>query len=177
MNSSDSALLVIDMQQGLFNGPVTPYLADSVLANICLLNTKVRQAGVPIFFARHTGPDDSPFSEQSPLTRLIPEMEINAAQDRVFTKKFPSCFRETLLLSQLRERGIQQLVVAGMKTEFCVDTTCRAAADQGFSLVLVSDAHTTVDNPHLPAEKIIAHHNLTLSGPFVRLTTADAWHF
>lgn len=77
MSSSESTLLVIDMQQGLFNAPDAPYAASLVLSNICLLITKARQAGVPVFFARHTGPDASPFSEQSPLTRLIPEMVVN----------------------------------------------------------------------------------------------------
>ncbi|MBS6035275.1 MAG: cysteine hydrolase [Pantoea sp.] len=177
MSSSESALLVIDMQQGLFRGAVTPHYADRVLANICLLIDKARQAKVPIFFARHTGPDDSPFSARSPLTRLLPELGVDDAQEGIFIKKFPSCFRDTPLLSQLREKGIKQLVVTGMKTEFCVDTSCRAAADCGFSVVLVSDAHTTVDNPHLTAEKIIAHHNLTLAGPFVTLSAAAEWHF
>ena len=160
------------MQQGLFRGAATPYQAGSVLANICLLITNARQAGVPIFFARHTGPADSPFSEQSPLTRLIPEMEINAAQDVVFIKKFPGCFRETPVLTQLREQGIKQRVVAGMKTEFCGDSRCRAAANPGVSVVLMADGHTTVDNAHLPAEKVIAHQNLMLAAPFVTLTQA-----
>ncbi len=50
MISSDKALLVIDMQQGLFRGPVAPHCADNVLENICLLIAKARQDRVPIFF-------------------------------------------------------------------------------------------------------------------------------
>jgi nicotinamidase-related amidase len=56
------------------------------------------------FFARHIGPDDSPFSEQSPLTQLIPELNVNAEQDIVFIKKYPSCFRDTELQLQLSLR-------------------------------------------------------------------------
>jgi uncharacterized membrane protein len=56
-----------------------------------------------------------------------------------------------------------------MKTEFCVDTTCRAAPEHGFRTVLISDAHTTMDNKYLSASEIIAHHNVTLAGPFVTL--------
>lgn len=37
MISSEDALLIIDMQQGLFRGPVSPYQADALLANVCLL--------------------------------------------------------------------------------------------------------------------------------------------
>ena len=74
----------------------------------------------------------------------------------------------------LAEAGIAELVIAGMKTEFCVDTTCRAAAGLGFRPVLVADAHTTTDSPLLQAELIIGHHNRTLGGAFAQLIqTAD----
>lgn len=56
---SENALLIIDMQQGLFHGPASPYAADTVLSNISLLIEKARQARVPVYFARHTGPKDS----------------------------------------------------------------------------------------------------------------------
>jgi len=177
MISSENALLVIDMQQGLFRGPALPYFADRVLSNICLLIEKARQAKVPVFFARHTGPDDSHFSEQSPLTQLIPEMNVYAEHDVVFIKKHPNCFRDTNLQHQLSQRGIKELVIAGMKTEFCVDTTCRAAPELGFRTVLISDAHTTMDNNYLSANEIISHHNVTLAGPFVSLATAADWAF
>ena len=98
-------------------------------------------------------------------------------QDVVFTKRYPSCFRDTVLLRELNQRGIKQLVIAGMKTEFCVDTTCRAAPELGFRTVLISDAHTTMDNDCLSASDIIAHHNSTLAGPFVTLSTARDWLF
>lgn len=174
---SKYALLIIDMQQGLFHGPVSPFSANKVLSNICLLIEKARQAQVPVFFARHTGPDNSPFAEQSPLTQLIREINVNAERDIVFVKKHPSCFRDTELPLQLSRRGVKELVIAGMKTEFCVDTTCRAAPELGFRTVLISDAHTTMDNEHLSAGEIIGHHNVTLAGPFMTLVTAADWRF
>lgn len=61
-----------------------------------------------------------------------------------------------------------------MKTEFCVDTTCRAAAGLGLRPILVADAHTTTDSPLLSAQAIIEHHNRTLGGAFAELLrTAD----
>jgi nicotinamidase-related amidase len=172
-----NALLIIDMQQGLFHGPQIPYAASAVLANIRLLIKNARASGTPLFFARHTGPAGSPFSEQSPLTQLIPELDVNVEQDSVFIKKYPNCFRDTELLQQLKQSNIDQLIIAGMKTEFCVDTTCRAAFDAGFNVVLVSDAHTTMDSPALTADNIVRHHNQTLAGPFVSLVTTEEWVF
>ena len=173
----ESALLVIDMQRGLFYGDPAPHAADSVLSNILLLTEKAKLAGASVFFARHTGPDNSPFSEQSPLTQLIPELIVHTEKDRIFIKKFPSCFRETELLPAIRQRGIKRLIISGMKTEFCIDTTCRMAAELGFQVVMISDAHTTVNSDHLSAEQIIAHHNRTLAGPFVSLETAAEFDF
>ena len=57
--------------------------------------------------------------------------------------------------------GSAHLVVTGMQTEFCVDTTCRRAISLGLNVTLVSDAHTTIDAA-FPAEQIIRHHNTVL---------------
>jgi nicotinamidase-related amidase len=64
MISSEHALVIIDMQEGLFRGPASPHSADAVLTNILLLIAKARQSQVPIFFIRHVGPDGSPLCEQ-----------------------------------------------------------------------------------------------------------------
>ncbi len=58
---SKYALLIIDMQQGLFHGPVSPYSANQVLSNICLLIEKARQAQVPVFFCPAHRPRQFPF--------------------------------------------------------------------------------------------------------------------
>lgn len=177
MVRSESALLVIDMQHGLFYGQPAPHAAEAVLSNIRQLIHRARQAGAPVFFIRHIGPDNSPFNEQGPLTQLLPALDVDNTKDRVLTKRFPNCFRETDLQQQLKQAGVTQLMITGMKTEFCVDTTCRAAAEQGFAAVLISDAHTTVDNGGLSAQQIIDHHNTTLSGPFVTLSTTAEVQF
>ncbi len=169
-----SALLIVDMQCGMFNGPQQPYEGERVLANINALIRQARQAGAPVFAARHTGPQGSPIAPGSALTQLLPGLMVDAAQDTVFNKTRPNCFFGTGLAGWLAGAGVAELVIAGVKTEYCIDTTCRAVADLGFRGVLVADAHTTMDTPALSARAITAHHNLVLNGPFVRLaSTAD----
>lgn len=63
------ALLVIDMQMGLFHGSDKPYHGAQILSNINRLIDKAHDAGVPIFIARHTGPAGSPIEPGSPLTQ------------------------------------------------------------------------------------------------------------
>ena len=64
-----------------------------------------------------------------------------------------------------------------MKTQYCVDSTCRAARDLGFDAVLIADGHTCSDTTELKAVQIIAHHNATLAGPFCHLIQAQDWNF
>jgi nicotinamidase-related amidase len=174
LNPINRALLIIDMQEGLFNGPEKPYDRERILANINQLISKAREAGGPIFAARHTGPQGSPIEPGSPLTQLLPNMAIDAMRDTTFDKTRPNCFFCTGLADWLRNAAAAELVIAGMKTEYCIDATCRAAADLGFQPVLIADAHTCMDTQVLTAKAIIDHHNKTLNGAFAKLlNTAD----
>ena len=63
-----------------------------------------------------------------------------ASDEPVIDKDAPNAFLHTNLERELRERGVEELVVCGMMTSMCVDATVRAAADLGFSVTLVHDA-------------------------------------
>ncbi|KAF0813603.1 Streptothricin hydrolase [Andreprevotia sp. IGB-42] len=173
-NPRRAALLVVDMQVGLFHGPEQPHARERVLAAVQKLIQQARTAEAPIFAARHTGPAGSPIEAGSPLWQLLPELDIDAVIDTVFDKTRPSCFLNTPLAAKLADAGVRDLVICGMKTQYCIDATCRIAAELGFQPVLVADAHTTMDTAALSASAIIAHHNATLQGPFARvINTAD----
>ena len=171
------ALLIIDMQTGLYDGPEKPFERERVLATINLLIQRARLAGAPIFVARHTGPAGSPIEAGSPLWQLWHGLEVDESRDHLFNKTRPSCFLGTNLEQQLRAAQAKDLVIAGMKTQFCIDTTCRVAVELGFSVVLPEDGHTCMDTPALKAEAIIEHHNATLAGAFVKRTCAAEIRF
>ena len=163
------ALLIVDMQVGLFHGPERPWQGDRVLANINRLIHAAHEASAPVFAARHTGAPGSPIEAGSPLWQLLPALNVDENRDTIFDKTRPSCFHGTGLQAWLAQAGIRELVIAGMKTQYCIDTTCRVAAEFGLQPLLVADAHTCMDTPLLTAEAIVAHHNATLGGPLVRL--------
>jgi nicotinamidase-related amidase len=169
--------LIVDMQKGLFHGPEKPHNGPRVLANVNAVIEKARRAGAPIFVARHTGPQGSPIEPGSPLTELLQDLAVDAMKDAVFDKTRPNCFLGTRLADSLREAAVDELVIVGMKTEYCIDATCRAAADLGFQPLLVADAHTCMDTPVLSAQSIIDHHNRTLNGPFVGLVNTEECEF
>lgn len=78
-------------------------------------------------------------------------------------KTAPDSFHNTQLHTLLHEHGISHLIICGMQSEFCVDTTTRRALALGYPVTLVADGHTTSDNRTLKAAQISAHHNETLS--------------
>lgn len=171
------ALLIIDMQTGMFGGAAPLWEGERVLATINGLIERARNAGVPVFAARHTGPPGSPIAPGSAAVQLVAGLAVDPARDHVFDKTRPSCFQGTDLGHALERLGIDGLVIAGVKTQYCVDTTCRAAAERGLSVVLVEDGHTCTDTPLLDARRIVAHHNATLHGAFARVLPAAGVRF
>ena len=176
MSQHVAALLIIDMQNGLVNGEKTPWARESLLNNINKLIAKARESQQTIIFVQHTGPDGTILAQGSEMWQIAPELQ-REEHDSYLTKTRPSCFYQTSLMSLLAEKGIKMLIVSGMQTDYCVDTTCRAGRDLGLDTVLVSDAHSTFANGVLSAEQIVAHHNKLLSGPFVTLLTSDEVSF
>jgi nicotinamidase-related amidase len=95
------------------------------------------------------------------------------AGEPIVDKTHSDSFWDTNLQAILNDLGVQKLIVAGMQTDYCVDTTCRRAASLGYEVTLVGDAHSTWDNGILSAEQIVNHHNQTLDGSFVTVQPAS----
>jgi len=79
--------------------------------------------------------------------------------DMVVHKRACDAFYETDLSDILHKHDARQLIVTGCATDFCVDTTVRAAASRDYEIVVVEDGHTTGDRPHVDAVSVIRHHN------------------
>jgi len=166
------ALIVIDMQRGMFADPaVQPHDGALVVARIAGLIETARRKNVPVIFVQHDGGAGDVLERGKPGFALCAEI-VPVGDEPVLVKRFCSAFQETELAALLAARGITRVAVCGMQTEYCIDTTCRAAFERGFLVTLVGDAHTTFDNAVMPAAAIIAHHNATLAGGFVTLRDA-----
>ena len=170
------ALLILDMQIGLFHGPDKPWAGEALLDTLNGLLLKARRAGAPIFLARHVGPPGSPIEPASPLTQLVQALQLEG-DEVIFEKNRPNAFTQTGLAERLKACDAEGLVITGMKTQYCIDSTCRAARDLGFDAVLIADGHSCSDTPELKAEMIVAHHNATLAGAFCRVVRAEDWCF
>lgn len=171
-----TALLVIDVQQGMCEGEHEAFQAQAVIARINAVAAKARAAGALVVFIQHES-DGGLMAPGSRGWQFAEGLHIEPADLQV-RKTTPDSFNGTGLEDLLRQHGVTDLVICGMQTEFCVDTTTRRALALGYPAVLVADGHTTEDNAHLSAARIIAHHNETLAniesfGVRVRAIAAD----
>lgn len=152
------ALLVIDMQVGMFTPDTPRHDAEAVLQRITTVAQAVRDQGGTIIFVQHDGPEGDVLAPDTPGWQLLPTLE-RTDQDLIIRKTACDAFYDTVLADRLAELQVRTLIVTGCATDFCVDTTVRAAASRAFDVLVVADGHTTADRPHLPAVAIIAHHN------------------
>jgi nicotinamidase-related amidase len=156
-----SALLVIDVQSGIFDKQPRPYEADAVVNRINALASRARDAGVPAVFVHHeTQGGELEYDSQN--WKLAQRLHFQSG-DVTLRKTTPDSFLRTDLIALLEGWDTTRLVICGYASEFCVDTTTRRAAALGFPVVLAADAHTTHDKSHASGDQIRSHHNETLS--------------
>jgi nicotinamidase-related amidase len=167
-----TALVIIDMQEGMFADVVEPYRGGEVLERIGKLLERARSSNVPVFHVQHDGGPGDILAKGSAGWPHHPAVAPRGGET-VIEKRHSSAFHDTDFHARLTRASVDRLVIAGMQTEMCVDSACRAAAALGYRVVLASDAHTTFDTRVLPAERIVAHHNNTLDGAFVELLPVD----
>ncbi|GKV11049.1 hypothetical protein SLE2022_142370 [Rubroshorea leprosula] len=149
-----SALLVIDMQNYFSS------MAKPIMNNTLLIVDLCRRASIPIFFTRHChkSPTDYGMLEEwwngdlildgSPDSELIPEIGQLAAADEVVEKNTYNAFMNTDLQERLAEKGVKEVIVTGVMTNLCCETTARDAFMRGFRVFFSTDA-TATDNAEL----------------------------
>ncbi|MDD5210430.1 MAG: isochorismatase family protein [Elusimicrobiales bacterium] len=151
-NWERSALLVVDMQE-FFLSPGSPAhmpQALPALANAARLAASFREAGRPVLFTSHAHEDpalDGGLMMQwwkKVCLAGTPEAEVSPALaplgGEVFRKCRYSAFADGKLAERLKELGVDSLVVAGLKTNLCVESTVRDAFDLGFMCIAARDA-------------------------------------
>ena len=154
ITAGECAVLVIDMQQGLVTGA---YNEAKIVAAINDVVERARDAGCPVIYVQHCHQHYKPLMKGEAGWKIHPGMNFHNS-DEVVEKTASDAFYKTSLAKKLTVLGIQQLVITGMQSEYCVDATCRSALSHDFNVLLVADGHTT-GNGGMPAEDIIRHHN------------------
>ncbi|XWS68473.1 hypothetical protein CRYUN_Cryun04dG0093400 [Craigia yunnanensis] len=163
-NPKTSALLVIDMQNE-FSSIAKPILGNSIITiNLC------RQASIPVFFTRHCHKSPADYGmlgewwdndlifDGTVDSELIPEIGRLTEADEVVEKNTYSAFENTRLQEMLVEKGVEEVIITGVMTNLCCETTARAAFVKGFRVFFSTDATATSDlELHEATLKNMAH--------------------
>ncbi|MGZ3582668.1 MAG: cysteine hydrolase family protein [Ktedonobacterales bacterium] len=171
--TTDTAMLVVDVQVGMFDASDPVYNGEALLDRISYVLDNARRAGLPIIYIQHQSDREGhPLKYGTAGWHIHPAIAPHPG-DPVIAKTMPDSFYETRLRDELTARGIKRLIIAGIQTDLCVDTTTRRAVSEGYDVTLVSDAHSTWNSGELTAAQIIAHHNNILSDWFATVKPAS----
>ena len=172
------ALVLIDLQNDYFpGGRMELHGADAAVATAAGLLEAFREQGLPVVHVQHvaTRPGATFFLPDTPGVEIHEAVRPREGE-RLVVKHFPNAFRETGLQAALTELGATQLVIAGMMTHMCVDTSVRAAADLGFQCQLAHDACATralsFGGRQVAAPDVQAAYLAALNGSFASVRAA-----
>jgi nicotinamidase-related amidase len=153
IDTTKTALIVIDLQKGIVGRPTAPYTSDVVVKNAVSLAEAFRKNGMPVFLVRVTpSPDkkdalhaitDTPMAWNQPPSSdwadIVPELGPKQG-DFVITKHQWGAFYGTDLDLQLRRRGMTTIILCGIATHIGVESTARCAYEYGYNQIFVDDA-------------------------------------
>ena len=140
------------------------------------LEAGCRQAGVPVVHVFHID-NDGPFRADSGLIQAMDWLPGQPAAR--FDKHVHNAFTDTGLDLWLRRRGVQKLIISGIRTEQCCETTTRVASDLGYAVDFVSEATLTFPMTHagtgqtFSAQDITTRTELVLAHRFARIVNVD----
>ena len=174
MSMSDAALIIIDAQETFRR---RPFWSEAELPTFIertqQLHDGAKAQGIPVIQIFHIA-DTGVFSIASGL--VVPLSPLSVAPDAVFHKRRHSALIGTGLDVWLIEHGVRRLIIGGIRTEQCCETTTRHASDCGYAVDFVTEATLTfpMTDAHgrsWSSAEIKAHSELVLSRRFARIAT------
>ncbi|MBP3235262.1 MAG: cysteine hydrolase [Eubacterium sp.] len=166
----NEALILIDIQDIYFTpGPLFLHNPRCAARNAARLLEKFRSEGKTVIHVQHN------FKILSGIHSLVKPI----GGEKIIHKEYPSSFLETELQEYLQKQGITDIVVAGMMSHMCVDTTVRACQDYGYNVTLIDDACTTMSLKHdgkkIDAETVHAVYMASLSDGFANVIKTEKY--
>lgn len=172
-----SALLVVDVQDSFKLGSrwerrSNPHFEE----NLTRLIDAWREASLPVIFILHNDPDPG-FEVGNPLVRIMDFLSPRESEPTL-TKNTRNSFTSTDLQKRLDALGVRRVVVTGISTEQCCETTTRVAADLGYDVDFVTEATQTFpialpDGGELSTDDIVLRTEAVLRNRFARIARVD----
>lgn len=170
---NNTALLVVDIQDSFKIDPARWARRNNPAfeENVTNLIAAFRDASLPIFFILHNDSDPG-FRPGDPEVRLMEFLD-RRESDPLIVKNTRNAFTSTDLQQRLDAIGVRRVVISGISTEQCCETTTRVAADLGYDVDFVTEATATFPIGTLATDAIIERTEAVLRGRFARIVTVS----
>lgn len=172
------ALIIIDIQNFYFDQNGLSGNVEASLKAQALLNY-FREKRLPVFHVEHIGKQKDEMTEEEKLAVQIHENVKPIAGETIISKTTPGSFNRTNLLEKLKEANVSELVICGMMSNMCVDTTIREAFDLGFKCTAIHDACATkaysFNGTTVPAEYMHAAAMASMAFAFAEVKSTDEY--
>ncbi len=176
-----TALIIIDIQNDYFEGGKHELFHPVEAAqNAEKVLNAFREKKLPVFHVQHIMDfEGAPFFQKGTKGAEIHDLvkPIDSPYEKLVIKAAPNSFLNTILKGELDKADINDVVICGMMTHMCVDTTVRACADYGINVTLISDTCTTCDleynNTVIPAQVVNDTYMASLAQGFANVVTAQ----
>ncbi|RFA09087.1 cysteine hydrolase [Subtercola boreus] len=176
------ALLLVDIQLDYFPGGAFPLVEpDAAAAAASTVLESFRVSGEPVVHIFHvaTEPDATFFRPRTPGTGFHPSVA-PVDGETVLEKHRPNSFIDTGLQGILDDAGVTELVIVGMMSSLCIDSTTRAAHELGFACTVISDACAAPDlslgGTTVPGASVHAAFMAALDGSFATVIPSTDFH-
>lgn len=186
------ALIVIDVQESFRQQPVWSLTANpDIVEKVNRLVDHARASGDRVIWVLHAEPGSGGvFDPANGYVRMIDGLS-PVEGEPVITKRSHNAFTTTNLQQVLTMQGIREMIICGIRTEQCCETTARVASDLGYGVTFVTEATSTNPIAHrdapagmtpdelvaeprtLPAADVLARTEYALAGRFATISTVD----
>jgi len=142
----DTALIIIDVQNDYFEGGKSQlFKPNEALANIEKVLAEFRKQRFTVIHVQHINEPDSTFFLPDTYGAQIHKHLTPLDNEYCLIKHMPSSFLGTNLEHVLKDSKITEVVICGMMSHMCIDTTVRACQNYGINVILLDDACATKD--------------------------------
>lgn len=173
--TSNTALILIDIQMDYFDGAMPLVEPERALANATQLLSSFRKSQAAIFHIQQENHNpELPFLLANTPGQALHQAVQPIDGEALIIKNYPNAFWQTALFDKLKDQSVEQVVIAGMMSQLCVKTTASSAMEHGFGVTLVEDACATtgteINGYKLSAEQVHWAAMASLS-MFAKITT------
>lgn len=149
-------LLVVDTQKLITNKNL--YKFEEFKSNVKKLIAMSRENSIEVIFVRHDDGVDNELTKGNDGFEIYEEFQ-PADNELIFDKTVNSSFKDTGLLEYLKQKKENEIMIVGLQTDYCIDTTIKAGFEHGFKMIVPANTNSTFDNKYMSAERNYRYYN------------------